>query len=45
MLDAFVVLVHEPHRLADFLDDWRLEKTMALILHERPMLFTTYQSL
>jgi len=45
MLDAFVVLVCKPHRIDNFLDDWRLEKATTFILHGRPMLSTPYQSL
>ena len=40
MLDAFIILVCEPHSIDDFLYDRRLEKAMTLVLYERPMLST-----
>ena len=43
VLDTFVILVCKPHCIDNFLDDWRLEKAMTLVLHECPMLSTTYK--
>ena len=43
VLDIFVILVCKPHCIDNFLDDWHLEKATMLILHKRPMLFTTYK--
>jgi len=45
VLDAFVILICEPHGIDDLLYDWCLEKATTLVLQERPMLSTRYQSL